>query len=95
MLQSDWVGEKRAAGYVMGLIGANGADKTTAIRCLLGMRGFEAGEIELLGRRVPGPRSPCASNLMALLTLSRALFAVNVAIRFPCSFGSDTPVSAS
>lgn len=75
MLQSDWVGEKRAAGYVMGLIGANGADKTTAIRCLLGMRGFEAGEIELPGRRVPGPRSRCASNLMALLTLSWALFA--------------------
>lgn len=42
-------------GYVMGLIGANGAGKTTTIRCLLGMRGFEAGEIELLGHRVPGP----------------------------------------
>jgi ABC-type multidrug transport system ATPase subunit len=36
-------------GYVMGLIGANGAGKTTTIRCLLGMRGFETGEIELLG----------------------------------------------
>jgi ABC-2 type transport system ATP-binding protein len=43
------------AGYVMGLIGANGAGKTTTIRCLLGMRGFETGEIELLGHRVPGP----------------------------------------
>jgi ABC-2 type transport system ATP-binding protein len=42
-------------GYVMGLIGANGAGKTTTIRCLLGMRGFESGEIELLGQRVPGP----------------------------------------
>lgn len=42
-------------GYVMGLIGANGAGKTTTIRCLLGMRGFESGEIELLGHRVPGP----------------------------------------
>jgi ABC-2 type transport system ATP-binding protein len=42
-------------GYVMGLIGANGAGKTTTIRCLLGMRGIDAGEIELLGRRVPGP----------------------------------------
>jgi ABC-type uncharacterized transport system ATPase subunit len=93
MLQSAWVGEKRA-GYVMGLIGANGAGKTTAIRCLLGRRGFEVGEIELLGPWYPG-RSPCASTLMALLTLSWALFAVNVAIHFPCSFGSDTPVSAS
>jgi ABC-2 type transport system ATP-binding protein len=42
-------------GYVMGLIGANGAGKTTTIRCLLGMRGFQTGEIELLGHRVPGP----------------------------------------
>src|SRR5215471_13561366 len=43
------------AGYVMGLIGANGAGKTTTIRCLLGMRGIDTGEIELLGHRVPGP----------------------------------------
>ncbi|MFG1807206.1 ABC transporter ATP-binding protein [Streptomyces sp. NPDC049040] len=42
-------------GYVMGLIGANGAGKTTTIRCLLGMRGIDSGEIELLGHRVPGP----------------------------------------
>jgi ABC-2 type transport system ATP-binding protein len=42
-------------GYVMGLVGANGAGKTTLIRCLLGMRGIDTGEIELLGHRVPGP----------------------------------------
>jgi ABC-2 type transport system ATP-binding protein len=42
-------------GYVMGLIGANGAGKTTTIRCLLGIRGIDTGEIELLGHRVPGP----------------------------------------
>jgi len=42
-------------GYVMGLIGANGAGKTTIIRCLLGMRTIDAGEIELLGHRVPAP----------------------------------------
>jgi ABC-2 type transport system ATP-binding protein len=42
-------------GYVMGLIGANGAGKTTVIRCLLGMRPIDTGEIELLGHRVPGP----------------------------------------
>ncbi|MFI5611626.1 ABC transporter ATP-binding protein [Amycolatopsis sp. NPDC051903] len=42
-------------GYVMGFIGANGAGKTTTIRCLLGMRGIDAGEIELLGHPVPGP----------------------------------------
>jgi ABC-2 type transport system ATP-binding protein len=44
-------------GYVMGLIGANGAGKTTAIRCLLGMRGIDTGEVELLGHPVPGPAS--------------------------------------
>ena len=43
------------SGYVMGLIGANGAGKTTAIRCLLGMRAIDGGEIELLGHPVPGP----------------------------------------
>jgi len=42
-------------GYVMGLIGANGAGKTTIIRCLLGMRPIDTGEIELLGHPVPGP----------------------------------------
>ncbi|WP_433219998.1 ABC transporter ATP-binding protein [Dactylosporangium sp. CS-047395] len=42
-------------GYVMGLIGANGAGKTTAIHCLLGMRPIGSGAIELLGRPVPGP----------------------------------------
>lgn len=42
-------------GYVMGLIGANGAGKTTIIRCLLGMRAVDTGELELLGHPVPGP----------------------------------------
>src|ERR1700748_1162414 len=42
-------------GFVMGLIGANGAGKTTTIRCLLGMRPYDSGEIELLGQKGPGP----------------------------------------
>lgn len=42
-------------GYVMGFIGANGAGKTTIIRSLLGLRAIDSGEIELLGRPVPGP----------------------------------------
>jgi ABC-2 type transport system ATP-binding protein len=42
-------------GYVMGLIGANGAGKTTIIRCLLGMGAIDGGEIEVLGHRMPGP----------------------------------------
>jgi ABC-2 type transport system ATP-binding protein len=42
-------------GYVMGFVGANGAGKTTSIRCLLGMQQAERGEIEVLGHRVPAP----------------------------------------
>jgi len=42
-------------GYVMGFVGANGAGKTTSIRCLLGMQRIERGEIEVLGHRVPTP----------------------------------------
>ncbi|MGH6653744.1 MAG: ABC transporter ATP-binding protein [Actinocrinis sp.] len=42
-------------GYVMGFVGANGAGKTTSIRCLVGMQRIERGEIEVLGHRVPAP----------------------------------------
>ena len=40
-------------GFVMGFVGPNGAGKTTTIRCLLGMLAADAGEIEVLGRRLP------------------------------------------
>ncbi|NUP48891.1 MAG: ABC transporter ATP-binding protein [Catenulispora sp.] len=39
----------------MGFVGANGAGKTTSIRCLLGMQRIDRGEIEVLGHRVPTP----------------------------------------
>ena len=35
-------------GYVMGLVGANGAGKTTAIKCALGMVRPDSGEVALL-----------------------------------------------
>ncbi len=41
------------SGYVMGFVGPNGAGKTTTVRCILGMLRAEAGEIEVLGRRLP------------------------------------------
>lgn len=40
-------------GFVMGFVGPNGAGKTTTIRCLLGMLAADAGEVEVLGRRLP------------------------------------------
>ena len=40
-------------GFVMGFVGPNGAGKTTTIRCLLGMIRRDAGEVEVLGRRLP------------------------------------------
>lgn len=37
-------------GYVMGLVGANGAGKTTAIKMALGLVRPDAGEVRLIGR---------------------------------------------
>lgn len=47
------VGFELPSGYVMGFVGPNGAGKTTTIRCILGMLRPDAGEIEVLGRRLP------------------------------------------
>ena len=38
------------AGTVFGLLGANGAGKSTAIECMLGSRKADYGEVFLLGR---------------------------------------------
>ena len=37
-------------GTVFGLLGANGAGKSTAIECILGVRGMDAGQVRLLGQ---------------------------------------------
>ena len=36
-------------GAVHGLVGLNGSGKTTTLECLLGMQGFQSGEVHLLG----------------------------------------------
>lgn len=39
------------AGAVHGLVGLNGSGKTTTLECLLGMRSFNSGDIQVLGLR--------------------------------------------
>jgi ABC-2 type transport system ATP-binding protein len=43
-------------GDVFGLLGANGAGKTTAMRCLLGLSRIDGGELRVFGRAHPNRR---------------------------------------
>src|SRR6201996_9133200 len=40
-------------GQIMGLIGANGAGKSTTIRILMGLVHQDAGDVRVLGHRMP------------------------------------------
>ena len=37
-------------GAIHGLVGLNGSGKTTTMECVLGMQGFDSGEVKVLGR---------------------------------------------
>lgn len=39
-------------GQILGLLGPNGAGKTTTINCILGLIGFDGGEIKIFGKRL-------------------------------------------
>lgn len=41
---------KVARGAIHGLVGLNGSGKTTTLECVLGMQGFQSGELQILGR---------------------------------------------
>ena len=65
-------------GYVMGLVGANGAGKTTAIKAMLGMVGIDAGSISVLDG-APGARHGRIGVVLDRLALSRDWTAVSAA----------------
>ena len=53
-----------SSGQVYGFLGPNGAGKTTTIRMLLGLITPSAGQIRLLGRRLPDPRAVAQAGSM-------------------------------
>ena len=50
-------------GEVMGLVGANGAGKTTLLRLLTGLAAADAGEVEVLGHRLPEAQVAAKRNI--------------------------------
>ncbi len=51
--QLDDVSLELSAGQIMGFVGPNGAGKSTTLRLLMGLVQADAGEIEVLGHRIP------------------------------------------
>ena len=55
------------SGAVFGFLGPNGSGKTTTIRLLLGLASATSGEIEVLGRRMPGDLAAVLPEVGALV----------------------------
>lgn len=66
-LAVDGVGLEVPRGAVYGFLGPNGSGKTTTIRMLLGLLGADAGEIELLGERMPAAVASVLPRVGALI----------------------------
>jgi ABC-2 type transport system ATP-binding protein len=55
------------AGDIYGFLGANGSGKTTTVRMLLGLVLATSGEVELMGRRMPGAARSVLPSVGALV----------------------------
>lgn len=56
------------SGYVTGLVGRNGAGKTTAFKSVLGLISVDGGEIEILGKRLSDFKSKDKEKIGVLLS---------------------------
>jgi ABC-type multidrug transport system ATPase subunit len=63
----DHVDLEVPTGSVMGMLGPNGSGKTTTIRMLLGLVAPTAGEVELLGHRLPEGAAKALPDVGALV----------------------------
>ncbi|MFC5287245.1 ABC transporter ATP-binding protein [Actinokineospora guangxiensis] len=63
----DHVDLEVPTGAVMGMLGPNGSGKTTTIRMLLGLVAPTAGEVELLGHRLPEGAAKALPDVGALV----------------------------
>ena len=75
------------AGEVFGLLGANGAGKTTSVECLLGVRKPDAGTVRILGM---DPQRERRRLFQRVATRRRSAGTSSAARRRACTAGRPT-----